>query len=151
MSVAPPRSVLVTAFGVILVDALSKDWVRHALVRPVHVFGPLWLHLQYNTGVAFSFNRSGPLVTTVLTTLVAVGLLVAASRARRGVPAVGFGLLLGGGVANVLDRLMATPHEVTDFIAVGSFPVFNGADVAISAGFVLLIIEVLRGDTLMGR
>jgi hypothetical protein len=38
-------------------------------------------------------------------------------------------------VANVLDRLAATPHEVTDFIALGSFPVFNAADVSITAGF----------------
>jgi len=46
---------------------------------------------------------------------------------------------------------MATPHQVTDFIAVGSFPVFNGADVAVTGGLVVLIIVALRGDTLMTR
>lgn len=145
------RTVLVTALGVLVVDAVSKAWARRALTRPVHVLGPLWLRLQYNTGISFSLNQSGPFVTTVGTALIALVLLVAAMRARSGAPAVGFGLLLGGGVANVVDRVMATPHRVTDFIALGSFPVFNGADVAVTCGFVVLIVVALRGDTLMRR
>ncbi len=60
-------------------------------------------------------------------------------RARGGLATVGFGLLIGGGVANVVDRLSATPHQVTDFIALGSFPVFNLADVAITVGFITLL------------
>ena len=136
---------------VLALDAATKAWARWALTRPVHVLGPLWLRLQYNAGISFSLNRSDPLVTTVVTALIALALLVAAVRARDGAPAVGFGLLLGGGVANVVDRLMATPHQVTDFIAVGSFPIFNGADVAVTAGFVVLIVVALRGDTLMRR
>ncbi len=136
---------------VLALDAASKAWARRALARPVHVLGPLWLKLQYNTGISFSLNRADPIVTTVVTALIALVLLLASLRARDGAPAVGFGLLLGGGVANLVDRLMATPHQVTDFIAVGSFPVFNGADVAVTAGLVVLIVVVLRGDTLMTR
>ncbi len=151
LRITPNRAVLATAFGVLVLDAASKAWARRALTRPLHVFGPLWLRLQYNSGISFSLNRSGPLVTTVVTTLIAIVLLVAAVRARSGAPAVGFGLLLGGGVANVVDRIAATPHQVTDFIAFGSFPVFNGADVAITGGFVVLIVVALRGDTLMRR
>jgi signal peptidase II len=71
--------------------------------------------------------------------------------ARRGAPGVGFGLLIGGGLANVIDRLAASPHRVTDFIAVSSFPVFNLADVAITAGFVVLLVAALRGDRLVAR
>jgi len=151
LRIAPNRTVLVTALGVLVVDAASKAWARRTLTRPLHVLGPLWLRLQYNAGISFSLNRSGPLVTTVVTTVVALALLVAAVRARNGAPAVGFGLLVGGGVANVVDRLMATPHRVTDFIAVGSFPVFNAADVAVTCGFVVLLVVALRGDTLMRR
>ena len=151
LRIAPNRTVVVTALAVLAVDALTKAWARHALARPVHVLGPLWLRLQYNAGISFSLDRADPLVTTVVTALIAVVLLVAAVRSRDGAPAVGFGLLLGGGVANVLDRLMATPHQVTDFISVGWFPVFNGADVAITGGFVVLVVVALRGDTLMKR
>jgi signal peptidase II len=66
-------------------------------------------------------------------------------------PAIGFGLLLGGGLANVVDRLVASPHRVTDFIAVSSFPVFNLADVAITLGFVILMVAALRGEPLLAR
>jgi lipoprotein signal peptidase len=51
----------------------------------------------------------------------------------------------------VIDRLSASPHQVTDFIALGSFPVFNLADVAITAGFVVLMVAALRGDRLLSR
>jgi len=44
---------------------------------------------------------------------------------------------------------LATPHEVTDFIAVGSFPVFNLADAAVSVGFLLLLTAVVRGKRLV--
>ncbi len=143
---------LTTAVAVVALDAATKAWARRALGhRAVHVFGFVWFRLQYNSGASFSFNSSGPVVTTVVTTIVAVAVFVAAVRARNGGPAYGFGLLLGGGAANVVDRLTAVPHRVTDFIAVGSFPVFNLADVAVTAGFVVLIAVTLRGGTLMRR
>jgi len=60
-------------------------------------------------------------------------------------------LLIGGGVANVIDRLAASPHEVTDFIAVGSFPVFNAADAAITLGFIVLMVAAISGERLLAR
>lgn len=145
-------TVVTVALVVAVVDALSKAWARHALAaHAVHVLGPLWLRLQYNSGVSFSINSSGPLVTTVVTLVVAAVVLIVGLNANRGLPAVGFGLLIGGGVANVIDRLAASPHQVTDFVAVSSFPVFNVADVAITAGFVVLLTAALRGDRLLGR
>jgi signal peptidase II len=71
--------------------------------------------------------------------------------AAPGISAVGFGLLIGGGAANVIDRLAASPHRVTDFISLGSFPVFNVADVCITAGFLVLLITAVRGERLVGR
>lgn len=140
------------ALCVTAVDAVSKAWARRALANgAVHVGGAVWLRLQYNSGVSFSINQSGPLLTTVVTVLVALAVVVIGVRAQPGPAAVGFGLLIGGGLANVIDRLAATPHEVTDFVALGSFPVFNLADVAITAGFIVLIVAVLRGDRLVRR
>jgi signal peptidase II len=77
--------------------------------------------------------------------------VVVGVNAKRGAPAIGFGLLLGGGLANVVDRLAASTHRVTDFIAVSSFPVFNLADVSITAGFIVLMVAALRGEALLGR
>jgi signal peptidase II len=90
-------------------------------------------------------------VATIFTVVVALVVVVVGLQAHRGTPTVGFGLLIGGGLANVIDRLAASPHRVTDFIAVSSFPVFNVADVAITFGFLALMIAALRGERLVGR
>jgi signal peptidase II len=143
-------TVIAIALAVTALDAVSKAWARHALANhAIHVGGAVWLRLTYNAGVSFSFNQSGPLVTTIVTVIIAVIVLVVGLNAHRGVPAVGFGLLLGGGVANVVDRLAATPHQVTDFIAVSTFPVFNLADVSITAGFITLLVAALSGERLL--
>jgi len=111
--------------------------------------GAVWFRLQYNSGISFSINRSGPLLTSVVTVVIAVVVFAIGLQAASGAPAVGFGLLLGGGVANVIDRLAARPHRVTDFVAVGSFPVFNLADASITVGFVVLLVAALRGERLL--
>lgn len=143
-------TVIAVALVVTALDALTKAWARRDLAsHAVHIGGGIYLRLQYNSGISFSINKSGPLVTTVLTVIIAVAVVAIGLRAQRGVAGVGFGLLIGGGVANVLDRLAATPHQVTDFIALGSFPVFNLADVAITAGFVTLLVAAIRGEKLL--
>lgn len=143
-------TVIVIALVVTAIDALSKVWARHALAtHAVHIGGDIWLRLQYNSGISFSFNQSRTLLTTIATVIVALVVVVLGLRARRGLPTTGFGLLLGGGVANIVDRLSANPHQVTDFIALGSFPVFNLADVAITAGFITLLVAALSGERLL--
>jgi len=145
-------TVLVIGVLVTAVDAVTKAWARHALaLTGMHVIGPLWFKLQFNTGISFSINHTSSLITTVVTLLISLAVLACALLAQRGLPTAGFGLLVGGGVANVVDRLMATPHQVTDFIAVGSFPVFNVADASITVGFVVLLIAALRGEKLLNR
>jgi signal peptidase II len=143
-------TVIVIALVVTAIDAISKVWARHALAtHSVHVGGGIWLRLRYNSGISFSFNQSRTWLTTIATVAVAIVVLVVGLGARRGLSTIGFGLLIGGGVANVVDRLTATPHQVTDFIALGSFPVFNLADVAITIGFITLLVAALTGEKLL--
>jgi signal peptidase II len=145
-------TVIVVALTVTALDAISKAWARHSLAdRSIHLFSVAWLRLQYNSGISFSINSSGPIVTTVLTLVIALMVVVVGLNAAPGLAAAGFGLLIGGGVANLIDRLAATPHQVTDFIALGSFPVFNLADASITAGFVVLMVAALSGRRLLGR
>ncbi|HUY16005.1 MAG TPA: signal peptidase II [Acidimicrobiales bacterium] len=146
------RSVVALALLTTALDALTKAWARHDLARhAIHVLGFVWLRLQYNGGVSFSINQTGPLVTTIATVVVALAVVLVGVNAKRGAPAIGFGLLIGGGLANVVDRLVASTHRVTDFIAVSSFPVFNLADVSITVGFVVLMVSALRGEALLTR
>ncbi len=144
--------VLVWALGVIIVDTLTKWWARHAVHgRGTHVGGPLWLRLTYNSGISFSFNRGGPIVTTLIVLAIVLVVMFVAFQATVGLATVGFGLLLGGGVSNEIDRLVRVPHQVTDFISVGSFPIFNIADACVTVGFVVLMVAMLRGSTLVQR
>jgi signal peptidase II len=145
-------AVIVVALVVTAIDAATKAWARHDLAHhSIQIVGFFWLRLEYNSGVSFSINSSGPIVTTVVTLVIAVVVVLVGINANRGLPTIGFGLLIGGGVANVIDRLAATPHQVTDFISVSTFPVFNVADIAITLGFIILMIAAVRGDRLMAR
>lgn len=131
-------------------DAFTKAWARHSLTdHPVQVVGSLRLSLHFNSGISFSLGQTGSVLTTLLVVGVALAVVVVSLLTRPGAAAWGFGLLIGGGLANLIDRLAATPHRVTDFVAVGSLPVFNLADASISAGFVVLMVVALRGDRLL--
>lgn len=143
---------MAVALVVIALDAVTKAWARHTLVtRSIHLIGGAWLRLQYNAGISFSINQSGPLVTTIITAVIVLAVVVVGLRANAGAPAVGFGLLLGGGVANLVDRLSTVSHRVTDFVSLGSFPVFNLADTSITIGFIVLFVAALRGERLLKR
>jgi len=141
-----PFTVVFVALGVAVADSLSKIWARHSLVAGAkHILGPLWFQLQYNAGLAFSFRGAGTIVTSVIVIVVSVAVLLSGLRARPGASSWG----IGGGVANAIDRFAASPHEVTDFIAVGSFPIFNLADAAITIGFLVLLVKLLQGEKLL--
>jgi signal peptidase II len=88
---------------------------------------------------------SGPYILSALALAIAAGMLVWLFRASRAIPAVALGLVIGGALGNVIDRLRL--GAVFDFIDVhlGSYhwPAFNLADSALSIGVVLLIIDGL--------
>jgi signal peptidase II len=138
----PPRRATLTLLGVtavtIAADLGTKAWARSALADGAEDFGWVALRLAENPGVAFSLGADAPDgVVTVVTTL-AVGLL--AVMAARGVlePPVAAGLLLGGGLGNLLDRL--GDGTVTDMIDLGWFPSFNVADIALNVGVGLVLL-----------
>lgn len=144
--------VVVWALGVCVVDSLTKWWVRHHVAGSGrHILGPLWLRVTYNSGISFSLNATGPIVTTLITLAIVLAVTFVALRALPGFATLGFGLLMGGGVSNEIDRLLHVPHRVTDFLSVGWFPVFNVADAAVTLGFVVLFISLLRGSRLVER
>ncbi len=143
---------IVWALGVAVADSLTKWWARHSLATHAHhVVGALWLRLTYNTGISFSLSRGTPALTTLVALAIVLVVAAFAVQAEPGAATVGFGLLLGGGVSNEVDRLVRVPHRVTDFVSVGWFPVFNLADAAVTVGFVVLIVSMLRGSRLVAR
>jgi signal peptidase II len=109
----------------------------------VDVLGPLQLTLSHNRGVAFGLagGAGAGLVLTTLAALAVIGYLFARKPDRPGMW-VAVGLLAGGALGNLVDRIRA--DAVTDYIDIGSWPAFNLADIAISVGVVLLVFLYLR-------
>jgi len=126
---------------VIALDQVAKAAIRDNLVpgEHVHVLGPLELTLAHNSGVAFGLASGGGIALVVLTlvALAFVGVLFARNPTRPWMW-VAIGLLAGGALGNLIDRVRA--DAVTDYIDVLSWPPFNLADAAITLGVVTLAL-----------
>jgi signal peptidase II len=130
---------------VVLIDQATKAIVEANLVprERVDVIGPLELTSSHNTGVAFGLAGGSGLGVTLLT-LAALGLILAlfARDPERPGAWVATGLLAGGALGNLADRLRV--DAVTDFIDLSAWPPFNVADIAITFGVAILAWSFLR-------
>jgi signal peptidase II len=136
---------LVAAVAVVVVacDQLSKTWALHHLRNgPRHVVWTLRLNLTFNTGIAFSQASGSTAVVTVIAVVVVALLLVIARRTSGTMTGVVLGLIIGGAVGNLADRLVR--HHggaVIDFIDLQWWPVFNIADAAITIGVLAAVLR----------
>ena len=143
--------VAVVAVTVVVVDQATKWWALRALEggRSIEVVWTLRLRLVFNRGTAFGFgSRFAPLIA-VLAVVVVVVLLRSGSTIRGRWARASLGLVLGGAVGNLLDRVLRDGGgflggEVVDFFDLRWWPVFNVADMAVSAGVVVLIVTAWR-------
>jgi signal peptidase II len=139
-----------TSLVVFALDQLTKAWAVSALGdRDIDLIGSLRLHLERNSGAAFSLNRGrGGLVALLAIAVVLVIVWVGRSvRTRPG--ALAIGLVLGGAVGNLSDRVFRDGTgflggAVVDFIDLQWWPVFNVADIAIVLGGLLLVVASTR-------
>jgi signal peptidase II len=130
---------------VIAIDQAAKAAVEDRLVigQHVDVLGPLGLTLSHNDGVAFGLAGGAgvPLVLVTLAALSVVAYLFARNPTRPWMW-VASGLLAGGAIGNLVDRVRS--DVVTDFVDLPPWPPFNLADVAITAGVLLLVLLYMR-------
>jgi signal peptidase II len=146
------RIVLLVAAGVVLVDQLTKHWALRALSDgdPIHVIWTLQWNLAYNTGMAFSKGQGmGPIIGILA--LAVAGMIVWSMRRQSSVVAsVAAGLVLGGALGNLADRLFRgdawLQGAVVDFIDLQWFPIFNVADIAVNLGGILFVLWALFGQ-----
>jgi signal peptidase II len=141
----------VAAFAYIL-DLVSKMIVVAKLEHhePIEIIGD-WLKLEAirNAGAAFGFGEA----FTIIFTMIAAAVIVVIARLARklySLPwAIALGLLLGGAIGNLTDRIFRSPGvfegAVVDFIAPKHFAVFNLADSAIVCGGILIVLLSFRG------
>jgi len=98
------------------------------------------LNRSFNEGIAFGVGLGTYQEAIIIIALIIIG-FVSFRSAQRVMEQIGFGLILGGGLANIIDR--AIDGYVTDMIQVGGFPIFNLADVFINIGVGLLLLDIL--------
>ncbi len=105
-----------------------------------------------NRGAAFGMLQEAWLLFTLLAVIVIAAILYYYPRVPAGdwTLRIALGLQLGGAMGNLIDRIMFT-GRVTDFISIGTFPVFNIADSAISIGVVVLLLGVWWRDRKVER
>ncbi len=133
--------------AIVVVDQLTKHWALASFEwSPRHVIWTLQFVVAHNTGAAFSlFSGRGVGPAIALLAVVVVVIVVRTLRFVRGWPAViGSGLVIGGALGNLADRLFRShgagfmQGAVVDWIDFGWWPVFNVADMAITTGAITL-------------
>jgi len=139
----------VVALAVVLADQWTKRRIEAALgpeapTGRIDLVGE-WFALEYaqNRGAAFGLFGGSPEVVTAAAVLILVGVIAYAivRHHASGWFWAGIGLVVGGAVGNLIDRLRL--GYVVDFVAVGPWPNFNVADAAISVGVACLAIDTL--------
>lgn len=150
---------VVLAAVVLVADQLTKWWAESALVvdgEPVQLVGELLqLRLIYNPGAALSIASGATWLLTIVVAVVVVFIVRAIGRIGSRGWALALGMLLGGAVGNLVDRLVRDPGfargHVVDFIDYAGFFVGNVADIAVVTAAVLIALLSLRGIGLDGR
>lgn len=133
------------AAAALAVDVGTKVVAESGVLLPIGLPLGIDLELSHNRGIAFgSLTNLPPGVLYVGISLLVVVLAVAVLRGWPKESPVAGGLLLGGAVGNLGNRLLE--GHVTDFVAVPHFSVFNLADVAITFGIVLLVLAGVREE-----
>ena len=145
------------AVGIVAVDQVTKYLAETRLVRGelVPLLGEvLGLQLVYNPGAAFSFATGMTWVFTIIMVVVAVAVLRVSRRLGSTAWAVALGMLLGGCLGNLYDRLFRDPGfavgHVVDFISYTGWVDGNVADIAIVGAAALIALLAVRGREVDG-
>ncbi|MHA7295457.1 signal peptidase II [Arthrobacter sp. HLT1-21] len=139
-------------------DQLTKIWVVSTMTEGqiTPVLPPLlnW-HFIRNPGAAFSIGTDYTWVFTIIMAVVSIAILTQVRKIASWWWATALGLVLGGALGNLTDRLVREPSfgqgHVVDFIALPNFAIFNIADSAVVTGVSLICLLTLRGIGMDGK
>jgi len=135
-------------FAAIAADQLTKYIVTSQLRldEGLHVVGPFWIHHVQNSGIAFGLFASATAAVILLTAVAVSAMLIffARSGARHPILPVALGLVIGGSLSNLLDRVRL--GYVTDFLDLRYWPAFNLADSFIVIGVLVLLAALVFAE-----
>lgn len=141
-------SLILIAGVIILVDQVTKAVIRQNLALQETWMPLAWLAPYarivhwYNTGVAFGMFQNGNLIFAIIAAIVSAAIFIFYPRIPREerILRIATSMMLAGAIGNLIDRI--TVGHVTDFISLGSFAVFNIADMSITLGVCILVLGV---------
>ncbi|GAA4530985.1 signal peptidase II [Brachybacterium paraconglomeratum] len=146
-------TIAVIAAVLAVIDQITKNWAVEnlPLLDPQPFLGEvLQLTLLYNSGAAWGMGAEITPVVTCLQIAIVIGVIVFALKAVRS-PwyTAALGLIMGGALGNIHDRLLRDPGPfhgaVVDFLELPNWPVFNVADMAVVGGAILIVALGLFG------
>jgi signal peptidase II len=143
-----------TAAVVVALDQITKEIALRTLDDgPVDLIeGALTLRLTFNSGGAFGVGEGFPQLFLAATVGIVALILFWARNLEKRSWIVALGMVMGGGIGNVSDRLFrGHDGRVVDFVDLHVWPVFNVADSAIVAGVALIFLLGLRSDEQEGE
>ncbi len=139
---------LVVAGAAVFADQLTKQVVGRTLELgdSVDIVGPFSIHHVQNSGIAFGLFGSRTAIVIAVTAVAVGAMLVFFARSGRRHPVlpVALGLVLGGSIANLIDRVRL--GHVTDFLDLVAWPAFNLADTFIVVGVAILFGALVLAD-----
>ena len=139
---------LLVAGAAVFADQLTKQVVGRtlALGESADLVGPFQIHHVQNSGIAFGLFDSRTSIVIGVTAVAVCAMLVFFARSGRRHPVlpVALGLVLGGSIANLIDRVRL--GHVTDFLDFVAWPAFNLADTFIVVGVAILFGALVLGD-----
>ena len=148
----PVKIGLAVAVAIIVLDQITKVWILEGVMQPprlIEVTPFFNLVLAWNRGVSFGmFNTQsdyGAYILIALALVIVAGMAVWLWRSESRWTGIAIGLVIGGAIGNVIDRLLyGAVVDFLDFHAFGyHWPAFNAADSAICVGAGMLILESL--------
>jgi signal peptidase II len=141
-------SLAAVSLAALFADQLTKQVVASQLPldHEVQVLGPFSIHHVQNSGIAFGLFASATAAVIILTTIAVAWMIgyFARSGARHPLLPVAVGLLIGGSVSNLADRVRL--GHVTDFLDLRYWPAFNLADSFIVIGVAMLLAALVSAD-----
>jgi signal peptidase II len=148
----PPAGLGLSGGAIALAAAIADQVTKHVVAsnlrlgEGLHVVGPFSIRHVQNSGIAFGFFSNATPAVIVVTAIAVAWMLVyfARSGARHPVLPVALGLVIGGSVSNLADRVRL--GFVTDFLDFRYWPAFNLADSFIVIGVAILLVALLLAE-----
>jgi signal peptidase II len=131
---------------VVVADRVTTNLAVDHVHGVTHLWGPLGLALTFNSGFAFSLFSGRATAVTVLLCVGVVVLAVAVAQVRTVPLAIGAGLVLGGALGNLSERIVGGHGgQVPDFITLDYWPTFNLADACVTVGVIVVVMAMFFG------